>query len=155
MKKNTAMDYSISLRLPEGWLVESETYIDESGAEVAHTCATIPGKTGQDALIDIYFGEMPEDDTAEDQAFVNYMETVGFSDDDPEDFNPVERIKFNGKNAFCFDAICEGNAPMKFISQEVKKGMLAIIVVVALNDNLLNESMDLCERGFRVRKEGE
>lgn len=148
------MTYNIQFPLPKGWTSEFGSYIDESGAEVTHFEAHLCGrrKDGEDAMIDIYVGEMPEDETAEDQAFANYAETVGFDESDPEDFNLIEKFKFNGRNAWGFQALCEDDSPMRFISQEIKQGVLAIIVFAAADEKTLAETADLIERNFRLAK---
>lgn len=145
------MKYDIQLTLPESWTSETETYTDESGFEITHLAATLPGDTDSEAIIDIYLGELPEGETAEDQALANYAETVGFYDDDPEDFNPIVKTKFNGKNAWGFDAICDEDSPMRFLAQEVKQGQLAVIVMVARTEEGLENVHTLVERNFRVR----
>lgn len=94
---------------------------------------------------------MPEDTTAEDQAFSNYADMVGFSDDDPEDFQPIFKIKFNGRNAYGFEALCEDESPMKFLTQEVKKDVLAIICVAGKDEKTLDGILTVVERNFRVR----
>jgi len=146
------MAYDIKLKLPEGWHKVCETYEDESGAVISHINASFPDaeKKRDIGMIDIYVGDMPEDTTAEDQALSNYADIVGFADDDPEDFNPVSCIKFNGKNAYGFSAYCEDDSPMMFLSQEVKKGVLAIICVAAIDFDMLQDDMQLVERGFRL-----
>ena len=147
------MNFDIQLNLPAGWQKETDCYMDESGFEVTHAQAHFynAAKKRDDALIDIYVGEMPEDSTAEDQAFSNYADIVGFEEDDPEDFNPIAKIKFNGKNAYGFSALCEDDSPMMFLSQEVKSGVLAIICAVAKTDEELQKVMQLVEKGFRVQ----
>lgn len=145
------MKYDIQLSLPEPWASETENYTDESGFEITHLAATLPGDTDSEAIIDIYLGELPEGETAEDQALANYAETVGFYDDDPEDFNPIVKTKFNGKNAWGFDAICDEDSPMRFLAQEVKQGQLAVIVMVARTEDGLESVHTLVERNFRVR----
>ena len=87
--------------MPEGWISEQETVEDESGALITHFEASC--KAGDS--VDIYVGPLPEDTTARDQAMSNYADMVGFDDDDPEDFNPIAKLKFNGKNAFGFDGL--------------------------------------------------
>jgi len=143
------------LNLPQEWQKETDTYLDESGVEITHAEAHLynQAKKRDDAMIDIYVGDMPEDTTAEDQAFSNYADIVGFDEDDPEDFNPVATIKFNGKNAYGFSALCENESPMMFLSQEVKKGVLAIICAVSTTDEQLQQVMRLVEIGFRVKAE--
>lgn len=145
------MKYDINLQLPQGWTSEIDSYVDESGCEITHFAATLPGKEESESIIDIYIGELPEGETAEDQALANYAETVGFYDDDPEDFNPIIKTKFNGKNAWGFDALCEEDCPMRFIAQEVKKGILAVIVFVARDEEKLEDVHALVEKNFRLK----
>lgn len=145
--------YDIILNLPEGWQKEIESYEDESGAIISHCEAHLYNEAaGKDfGMIDIYVGDMPDDTTAEDQALSNYADIVGFDDDDPEDFNPVSTVKFNGKKAFIFEALCEDDSPMMFLSQEIRKGVLAIICCAAENDDKLQETVQLVERGLRLK----
>lgn len=147
------MAYDIKLQLPQGWNKETETYEDESGAVITHLSANFPDpdKKRDAGIIDIYVGEMPEDTTAEDQALSNYADIVGFDESDPEDFNPISCIKFNGKNAYGFTASCEDDSPMMFLSQEVKQGVLAIICVAAIEFDMLQDDMQLVERGLRIK----
>lgn len=147
------MTYDIQLQLPDGWHKELETYLDESGAEISHLEAHLynDGADRDDGMIDIYVGEMPEDTSAEDQALSNYADIVGFDDDDPEDFNPIAKIKFNGKYAYGFDALCEDDSPMMFLSQEIKSGVLAIICVAGADDDKLKGILQLVERNLRVK----
>lgn len=146
------MKYDIQLPLPKEWTSEIDSYIDESGTEITHFEAHLPGngKSREVAMIDIYVGDMPEDETAEDQAFANYAETVGFDRDDPEDYNPIVKVKFNGKNAWGFEAICEDDSPMRFLAQEVRSGVLAIIVFAGKDDSTVINVRTLIERNFRV-----
>jgi len=147
------MAYDLQLNLPSRWHKEIETYVDESGAEITHLEAYVPDKTGNSdsAMIDIYVGDTPEDTTAEDQALSNYADIVGFDEDDPEDFNPISKIKFNGKAAYCFDALCEDESPMVFLAQEVRKGVLAIICTAAKDDEALKDVLQLVERNLRIK----
>lgn len=147
------MAHEIQLNLPAAWQKECDSYVDESGTEVTHFEAHLyNGSLKRDeGLIDVYVGDMPDGTTAEDQAFSNYADIVGFDDDDPEDFNPVSAIKFNGKKAFVFEALCEDDSPMMFISQEVRSGILAIICVAGMDEERLKEYVLLVEKGFRVR----
>lgn len=145
------MSYDIKLNLPKDWIVESDVFDDESGVEISHVSANLAhGKAITDGFIDIYVGEMPEGETAEDQAFANYAESVGFYDDDPEGFNPIEKFKFNGKNAWGFEGLSEDDKPLKLFTQEVKKGALAVVVAIGKDEKHLAEVLSLIERGFRV-----
>lgn len=147
------MAFDVQLNLPPGWQKDLETYVDETGPEITHLEAHLYNARtlADEGLIDIYVGEMPDGETAEDQAMSNYVDIVGFDDDDPEDFNPVSRIKFNGKSAYSFDALCEDDSPMIFISQEVKKGILAVICCAAKDDRALEYVVQLVERNLRIK----
>lgn len=147
--------FELQLRLPAPWRVERDDYIDESGAEITHVEAHRynAGLKRDEAVVDVYVGEMPEDTTAEDQALSNYADIVGFDDDDPEDFNPVSVLKFNGRNAYVFEALCEDDSPMMFISQEIRQGILAIVCVAALDDAALADTVKLVECNLRLRKD--
>ena len=102
-------------------------------------------------MIDIYVGDMPEDTDAEEQAFSNYVDMIGFSEDDPEDFDPIFKIKFNGKSAFGFDGLCENDAPMRLLTQEVKKGVLAVMCFAGKDDDSLEQIQSLVEKTRRIR----
>lgn len=145
--------YSVQLDLPAPWQKRSDSFVDESGVEVFHIEAHLANKAAKrdDGMVDLYVGDMPEDSSAEEQAFTNYVDTVGFDEDDPEDFNPIEKFDFNGKKAYGFDALCEDESPMRFISQEVKKGVLAIMCIAAINDEELDKVQALVERSLRVK----
>lgn len=142
------MKYNVTIPLPEGWTKENEEILDGPDGELVEIQAC--GST-EACFIDIQVGAMPEDETAEDQAFANYAETVGFDEDDPEDFQPVYKIKFNGKNAWCFDALCEGDTPMRLLAQEVRSGVLAIVVFGAENDEALESLQSYLERNLRIK----
>lgn len=139
------MAYDVKLNLPAPWTVEMEVFNDDNGIEITRVTASADRD-----YVDIYVGPMPEDETAEDQAFANYAESVGFYEDDPEDFNPIEKFKFNNKPAFGFDGLSEENLPLKIFTQELKKGILAVVVVIGRNEKALAENLALVERSFRL-----
>lgn len=140
------MKIDLTLKMPDHWIVESDVYTDESGIEVTHLEAT-DGKTG--GFVEIHAGPMPDGETAEDQAFANYADAVGFDDDDEQ--SPIVKFKFNGKNAWGFEAECEDNKPLRLIAQEVKKGLLAIIIIGAADDEDLERISTLVEKNLRVK----
>ena len=147
------MAYQIQMNLPEGWKVKTEVSEDEYGAQINHLEAHlyVEGNDRDSGMIDIYVGDTPEDTTAEDQALSNYADIVGFDEDDPEDFNPIAKVLFNGRAAYVFEALCEDDSPMMFLSTEIRKGVLVIICAAAPDDEKLQEVMTLVERNLRVR----
>lgn len=147
------MAYDVQLNLPAPWQKEMETYEDEGGVEITHLEAHLYNEATRrdDGYIDIYVGPLPSDTTAQDQALSNYADIVGFDEDDPEDFNPIATIQFHGKKAYGFDAWFEDESPMMFLSQEVRSGVLALILAAGSDDERLKETLSLVERGLRVR----
>ena len=148
------MAYDIQLNLPAGWQKEARTYIDEEAdAEITHVEAHLinSAKNEEEGMIDIYVGDMPEDTNAEDQAYSNYVDMIGFSEDDPDDFNPIFKIKFNGKNAYCFDALCENDSPMRLLTQEIRQGVLAVMCIAAADEKRLEAVQTVLERNLRVK----
>lgn len=141
------MKYEIRLRLGQEWTSSCGLLNDGSGEETYHIEAT----RADGSFIDISFGNMPDGETAQDQAFANFVDSVGFSDEDPEGYNPIACIKFNGKNAWGFDAYCENDAPMRLLAQEVKSGMLAVIVFSAPDRDSLVDLHLLIEHNLRVQ----
>jgi len=149
------MFYDVQLNLPAPWQTESENYQDESGAEITHIESHLYNDKQQrdESVIDVYVGPMPEDMTAEDQAFSNYADMVGFEESDPDDFNPILKLKFNGKNAYGFEACYEDESPMMFLSQEIRSGVLAIICAGARDNAQLSEVIKLLEKTLRVKSD--
>lgn len=81
----------------------------------------------------VEYGPMPEDSTAQDQAFTNFLDMVGFDDDDPEDFNPLFETTFNNRKAYGFQAWVDEERQIIVLCMEPKKGMLAVIGGIGLN----------------------
>ena len=147
------MAYDISLKLPQGWVSDLDTYLDESGVEITHLSCHLPNdiQKTDEALIDVYAGPMPEDTTAADQALANYADTVGFDEDDPDDFDPITEWPFNKKKAYGFEAIAEDDSPMRLMCLEPRKGTLVVLCILAKDDDMLVEAVQLAERGLRVK----
>lgn len=145
------MAYKINLRLPDDWKTNLDTYNDEVG-ETTHLEAHLPGAPGEvdRILIDVYVGDLPEGETAEDQAFANYAEAVGFDDDDENEECPIVKFKFNGRNAYGFEAVTEDNCPMRFFAQEVRNGVLLIVAYYTASEDLLLSAFELLERNLRI-----
>ncbi len=131
----------------EEWQCRRLVQTNEAGGEEIQ----IEASRADGSFINISVGEMPEGETAQDQAFANFVDTVGFSDDDPEGYNPIAKLKFNGKTAWGFDAYLEDDSPMRLISQEVRSGVLAVIVFSAPDRDALVSLHQNIERNFRVR----
>ena len=94
---------------------------------------------------------MPEDTTAADQALANYADTVGFDEEDPEDFDPIIEWPFGNKKAYGFEALAEDDSPMRMMCIELKKGTLVILCILAKDDATLVEAVQLAERGLRLK----
>lgn len=147
------MSYGINLKLSDDWKTNLETYIDESGAEITHLEAYVPDEGGDidRIMVDVYVGDMPEDETAEDQAFANYAEVVGFDDEDADGESPIVKFKFNGRNAYGFEAETEDGCPMRFFTAEVRKGVLMVVAYYVKSEDLLLSTFELLERNLRIK----
>ena len=138
--------YCLQCNLGDGWSTASGMEKDELGNESLH----IEASACDGSFVDISFGVMPDGDTARDQAFACYVDMVGFSSDDPEGFDPLAKIKFNGRPAWGFDAYCEDDTPMRLLAQEMRTGSLAVIVFGAPDrDRLVALHLKL-ERSLRI-----
>lgn len=141
----------IDFKVSSEWKTVFDSFTDESGVEINHMESYLPGAKGEPykTLVDVYLGAMPEGETAEDQAFANYAATVGFEDDEEE--NPIVKFKFNGKNAWGFDAVTEEDFPMRFLAQEVSGGQLAIIVYCVREEEMIQSTFGFLERNLRFK----
>lgn len=140
------MKTDIQITLPDGWKISRDNYTDDSGETISHIEASL---TDDSAFFEVHAGPMPEGETAEDQAFANYAESVGFDDDD--EGSPIVKFKWNGKNAWGFEALCEDDRPLRLISQEVRSGVLAIIIIGATDDTQLEKVSELVETHLRIK----
>ncbi len=144
------MAYSITLPLPEKWTSETDIFENEEGGTVTHMECHLPGVgLNEDGFIDISVGAMPEDTTAADQALSNYAEMVGFDDDDEED--PIVEWKFNNRKAFGFEAYMEDESPIRVMCIEIKQGILAIISVIAKDEQNLSDLLIYIEKNLRIK----
>lgn len=140
------MKTDIQIALPDGWKINRDNYTDDSGETISHIEASL---TDDSAFFEVHAGPMPEGETAEDQAFANYAESVGFDDDD--EGSPIVKFKWNGKNAWGFEALSEDDKPLRLISQEVRSGVLAIIIIGANEDTQLEKVSELVETRLRIK----
>jgi len=142
------MNWNLEFKLPAEWkLLCHRNETDADG----NTCTHLSAENKACGIIDIYVGEMPEGETAEDQAFANYAESVGFDEDDPGGFNPIFKTVFNGKNAWGFDASGDNDSSIRILCQEVKKGILAVFCMEATDDSTLSITESITEKSFRIK----
>lgn len=146
------MQHKITLKLGAGWEITEESYIEQDGSEVTHVECHLPNDAKQtdEALIDMYVGDMPADTTAQDEALANYADIIGWEDDEDED--PIIEWPFAGKKAYGFEALCEDDSPMRIMCCEIKKGVLLIMNVVGANDERLVDTIQQLERTIRIDK---
>lgn len=147
------MAYGINLKLTDDWKTNLDICNEEFGGETTHLEAHLPGVEGEvdRILIDIYVGELPDGETAEDQAFANYAEVIGFDEEDENEESPIVKFKFNGKNAYGFEAETEDGYPMRFFTQEVRKGVILIVAYYVKSEDLLLSTFELLERNLRIK----
>ena len=129
----------IEIKLPEGW----KGQVGEQYFEIESLDGT--------ASVEVTVGDMPEDSAAPEQALINYIDMVGFDDDDPEDYSPIEKWDFNNRKAYGFDAYLEDESSIRVLCIEPKKGVLAVISIVGRSEQIVDETMHLLERVLRIR----
>jgi len=145
------MIYNLNLPLPEGWVCEQDQYEEVEGAVITHLECHLPDAKGADkASIELYIGDMPEDTTAEDEAFANYADIVGWTDDDDNDC-PIGEWKFQNRKAYGFSGECENGFLMLFMCSEIRKGALLICCVMAPDEAQLSEWSKYVEYHLRLK----
>lgn len=146
------MLYDISLPLPSGWISEEDRYEEVDGADISHLECSRPAPDGKsnDILIDIYAGDMPADTTAEDEAYANYAEIIGW-DEDEDDEDTIAEWKFQRKTAYGFSGECEDGSIMLLMCVEIIKGALLIISIVAPDDEAVGNWAKYIEENIKVR----
>ena len=147
------MAYKISMKLPEGWQQETSVSKEQDGSEVSHLEAHLPDDKNETdkALIDVCLGPMPEDTTAADEAYANYVDMIGFDEEeDGPDFDPLIEWPFQKKKAYGFEAFCEDESPMRVMCVEIKQHLLAVITIIGKDDQSLIDAITLVDRNLRV-----
>lgn len=146
------MEYNLTFPLPEGWISEEERYEEVEGATITHISCHHPDSQGNaDVAIELYIGDMPEDTSAEDEAFANYADMVGWSDDD-DDECPIACWQFQNRKAFGFSGESEEGMLMLFMSCEIRKGALLIVCTMAKDEAALSEWSKYVEMKLRLKK---
>lgn len=125
----------MKLALPQGWLFDRQT-----AENVSASCGM--------REIEVTCGEMPADATAQDQAFDNFLEMVGFDSDDADDYNPIFTVSFNNRKAYGFEAWVDDTLMIRVLCLEYRKGQLCVLSVVA-PEKMMDETIGLVERGLR------
>lgn len=131
------------LNLPQGWDLNEEVLL-EDGFETTNIFCSADG-----IQVDMYLGDMPDGSDAEEQAFANYADMVGWDQDDEN--SPLFSCKFNGKRCFGFDFVDEDtNTPVRFLSTEIKAGTLLVMTIAAKDDKAVEETQKLFESRLRI-----
>lgn len=139
--------YEISFKEPPGWKSLMSTEIDDNGIEIV----SMKSSCGE-ICVEVSVSDMPADESAEDQAFANYVEAVGLPEEDEEsDGNPIIPFVFNGKKAYGFASYDEDDNVVRFFTQEPRRGMLVCYYLCAPTIEELNAAQDIVERNLRVR----
>ena len=146
------MNYDITLPLPEGWNSETEKYEELEGELITHLQCHLPSPDGKSAVssLEFFVGEMPSDTTAEDEAYANYAEIIGWSDEDDDD-DPIAVWQFKGKKAFGFSGECEDSSIMLLMCQEFSKGSLMICTIIAKDDEEVGSLARYLEEHLRIK----
>lgn len=134
--------------MPEGWKVSMDTVPGMGGSdEVVIEAISSDGIQS----VDVTVGEMPAENTAADQAMTNFLDMVGFDEDDAEDYNPIEVWTFNNRKAYGFDAWLEDDTPLRVICTEPKRGILCVMSLNSADEKSLESLQQLVERALRVQ----
>ena len=102
------------------------------------------------AVLDIYVGDMPADTTAEDEAYANYADIIGWDDEDDEE-SPISEWRFKNKKAFGFSGECEDGSIMLLMCVEILKGALLIASIIAPDDEAVGKWAKYIEEKLTVR----
>lgn len=124
------MDFT--LKLPQEWQVSA------LAGSVQAVCGNLE--------LSVEMGPMPADSTPQDQAFTNFLDMVGFDDDDPEDYNPIGVCTFNNRKAYGFQAWADEDRRICVLCMEPKKGMLCVVSAIGPDPN---QVLALVEKGLR------
>jgi hypothetical protein len=145
------MKYDINFPLPPSWTSEEDRYEEVDGALITHLECLLPGKDvdTDEAQINIYVGDMPSDTTAEDEAYANYAEIIGWDDDDDED--TIAEWTFQGKKAYGFSGECEDGSIMLLMCMEIVRKGLLILSIVAANDEEVSKWAQYVEANLKVK----
>lgn len=145
--------YDITLPLSAPWTAEEERYEEVDGVEITHMECHLPSGDGKsdEALIDLYVGDMPADTTAEDEAYANYVEIIGWDDEVDDEESPIAEWKFKNKTAYGFSGECEDGSIMLLMCVELSKGTLLILSVIAPDDNEVGKWAKYVEDNLKIK----
>lgn len=144
--------YDILLPLTPDWINEEDRYEEVDGAFITHLECHLPSGDGKSdsAVLDIYVGDMPADTTAEDEAYANYADIIGWDDEDDEE-SPISEWRFKNKKAFGFSGECEDGSIMLLMCVEILKGALLIASIIAPDDEAVGKWAKYIEEKLTVR----
>ena len=144
--------YDILLPLTQEWINEEDRYEEVDGAFITHLECHLPSGDGKSdsAVLDIYVGDMPADTTAEDEAYANYADIIGWDDEDDEE-SPISEWRFKNKKAFGFSGECEDGSIMLLMCVEILKGALLIASIIAPDDEAVGKWAKYIEEKLTVR----
>lgn len=142
----------ISLKVPEIWTAETETYIEPDGRECV--MIDISAAEGDPRSIIISYCPMPEGSDAYMEAGGTYEEIMNeFAPENDED--PVCEYDFLGKVAFGFEFPTEDNMACNFICAEVggeNEGECKLLTVLttARTFEEIDDLLDLIEENISL-----
>ena len=144
--------YDILLPLTPEWINEEDRYEEVDGAFITHLECHLPNGDGKSdsAVLDIYVGDMSADTTAEDEAYANYADIIGWDDEDDEE-SPISEWRFKNKKAFGFSGECEDGSIMLLMCVEILKGALLIASIIAPDDEAVGKWAKYIEEKLTVR----
>ena len=146
------MTYDISIPFSPAWTCEQERYDEVDGAVITHLECHLPKGDGKadEAMLDLYVGDLPSDTTAEDEAYANYAEIIGWDDEDDEEC-PIAEWRFQKIKAFGFTGECEDGSIMLLMCVEIVKGGLLICSVIAANDEEVSKWAKYVDDNLKIK----
>lgn len=140
----------ITIRIPEIWNAESETY-DEADGTRSHSLSI--SAAGNDVRsIDISWGSIPEGSDAYNEACATYEEVMNEEDLDVVE-EPIICFKFQDRDAYGFNVLTDDGIPCFFFCVQIQtKGQadLLTVLVSAPNNNELQSLIDFVEEYLSV-----
>lgn len=133
------------LSLPANWKTTFETLDGPEGEQNHYESTCTDGRS-----IELWLGPMPIDSTAPDQALTNYVDMVGFDDDDPEDYNPIEEWEFKGRKSYGFEVFCEDESLIRVICIEYRRKQLCVASVIAADGQSLEDTVALLAKSLKI-----
>ena len=140
----------ITIRIPEIWNAESETYDEADGTRSYSLSISAAGNDVRS--IDISWGSIPEGSDAYNEACATYEEVMNEEDLDVVE-EPIICFKFQDRDAYGFNVLTDDGIPCFFFCVQIQtKGQadLLTVLVSAPDNDELQSLIDFVEEYLSV-----